>query len=126
MLVVVEGGEDHHEVASRLILGMEVSVPLFVALLVLEELIERSGGLPGVEDRLLCSGPETCRSGSRHDGRDDAVSVGLLVVPIVVDSRALGECLGWFRETRGRKSPSVGRKGVKGPRRVSTGPRKGP
>ena len=60
MLVVVEGGEDHHEVALRLILGMEVSVPLFIALLVLEELIERSGGLPGVEDWLLCSGPETC------------------------------------------------------------------
>jgi hypothetical protein len=53
MLMAVEGGEDHHEVAMRLILGMEVSVPLLIARLTFKELIDWSRAFPGVEDGLL-------------------------------------------------------------------------
>ena len=54
--------------ALRLILGMEVSVSLLVALLVLVELVDRGQRLPVVEDRLLCCCPETCGGDGRHDG----------------------------------------------------------
>lgn len=57
--MMVEGGKNHHEVAKRLILGMEVSVPLLVARLAFKKLVDRSRRFPSVEDWLLCSGPET-------------------------------------------------------------------
>jgi len=55
-------------VALRLILGMEVSVPLLVACLMLVELVDGSQRLPVVEDRLLWCRPETCGGGGRHGG----------------------------------------------------------
>lgn len=56
--VAVEGGEKDFEVAIGLILGVKVSVPLFVARLVLVEVVNGGESLPEVEDWLFCCGPE--------------------------------------------------------------------
>jgi hypothetical protein len=53
VLVAVEGGEEEHEVAIGLVLGVKISVPLLVARLVFEKVVDGCERLPGVEDWLL-------------------------------------------------------------------------
>ena len=61
-----ESREEDLVMAICLILGPEVSIPLLETRLVEEEVVEWSHCLPGVGERLLCSGPEA--RGGDHGG----------------------------------------------------------
>lgn len=79
--------------ALRLILGMEVSAPPLVALLMLVELVNRGQRPPVVENWMLYCGPETCGGGGEHGSEDEVVSVDVLAVSLEFDSRASEESL---------------------------------
>jgi len=62
--VAGESGEEDHVVALRLVLSVQIPVPLLEARLMLVELVDGGHRFPSVEEWLFCCGPDA--RGSRH------------------------------------------------------------